>query len=92
MSYKENKLRQREQQTRSVQNHPTTYFKHTICNMSFYELSPKEYIALSFGLVHHIPSKTDANLIYSEFETYYQSIIHKLTNLPETKISHLKKK
>ena len=59
--------------------------------MSFYELSPKEYIALSFGLVHHIPSKTDANLIYNEFETYYQSIIHKLSNLPETKISHLQK-
>ena len=29
---------------------------------------------------------------YTEFETYYQTIIHKRTNLPETKISHLKTK
>ena len=58
--------------------------------MSSYELSHEKYTALSFGLDHHIPSKADTNLIYSESETYYQSIIHKLTNLPETKISHLK--
>ena len=85
-----NKLRQRQQQIRSAQNHTTTYLKHTVCNMSSYELSDEEYTALTFGLDHHIPSKTDANLIYTEFETYYQSIIHKLTNLPETEISHLK--
>ena len=29
---------------------------------------------------------------YTEFETYYQTIVHKLTNLPETEISHLKTK
>ena len=58
--------------------------------MSSYELSHEKYTALSFGLDHHIPSKTDTNLIYIASETYYQSIIHKLTNLPETKISHLK--
>ena len=60
--------------------------------MSSYELSHEKYTALSFGLDHHIPSKTDTNLICIASETYYQSIIHKLTNLPETKISHLKTK
>ena len=73
-------------------NHSSTYLKHAVCNMSSYELSHEEYTALSFGLDHHIPSKTGANLIYTEFEAYYQSIIHKLTNLPETKISHLETK
>ena len=43
-------------------------------------------------LTTSFPQMTDANLIYPEFETYYQSIIHKLTNLPETEISHLKTK
>ena len=56
------------------------------------ELPDEEYRALSFRLDYHIPSRTDANLIYPEFETYYQNVIHKLTNLPETKISHLKTK
>ena len=87
-----NKLCRRQQQIRSAQNQSTTYLKHTVCNMSSYELSDEEHRALSFGLDHNIPSKTDANLIYTEFETYYQSIIHKLTNLPETEISHLKTK
>ena len=40
-----------------------------ICNMSSYELSDKEYTALTFRLDHHIPSKTDPNLTYTEFET-----------------------
>ena len=40
-----------------------------ICNMSSYELSDEEYTALSFRLDHNIPSKTDPNLIYTEFET-----------------------
>ena len=87
-----NRLRQRQQQIRLAQNHSTTYLKHTVCNMSSYELFDEECTALFFGLDQHIPSKTDANLIYTEFETYYQSIICKLTNLPETEISHLKTK
>ena len=87
-----NKLRKRQQQIRSTQNHSTMYLKHSVSNMLSYELSNEEYIALPFGLHLHIPSKTDANLIYPEFETCYQSIIHKLTNLPETDISHLKAK
>ena len=35
--------------------------------MSSYQLSHDEYTALSFGLDHNILSKTDPNLIYTEF-------------------------
>ena len=87
-----NKLRLRQQQIRPTNNHSTTYLKHTVCNMSSYELSYEEYTALSFGLDHHTPSNANANLIYNEFEACYQSVIHKLTNLSETEISHLKTK
>ena len=47
---------------------------------------------MSYGLDHHIPGKTDPNLIYIEFESYFQSIKHKITSLPETQISHLNTK
>ena len=59
--------------------------------MSSYELSHEGYAAFSFGLDHHMPSKTDANLVYTKFAPYCQSIVHKLTKLPESKISCLKK-
>ena len=60
--------------------------------MSSYQLIHKEERALSYGLDHQIPSKTDPNLIYTEFESYFQSIKHKIADLPEIQISHLKTK
>ena len=33
------------------------YLKHTICNMSSYQLTHEEERALSYGLDYHIPSK-----------------------------------
>ena len=60
--------------------------------MSSYQLTHEEIRALSYDLDHHIPSKTDPNLIYTEFESYFQSIKHKITNLPEIQISHLETK
>ena len=68
------------------------YLKHTICNMSSYHLTHEEERALSHSLDHHIPSKTDPNLIYTEFETYCQSIRRKVTNLPGIQTLHLKTK
>ena len=47
---------------------------------------------MPYGLDHHISSKTDPNLIYAEFESYFQTIKHKITNLPKIQISHLKTK
>ena len=68
------------------------YLKHTICNMSSYQLTHNEGRALSYGLDHHIPSKTNPNLIYTEFKSYFQSIKYEITNLPEIQICHLKTK
>ena len=85
------KLRLRQNNVSPRKNN-LVYLKHTICNISSYHLTHEEERALSYGLDHHIPSKTDPNLIYTEFETYFQSIKHKITNLPETQISHLKTK
>ena len=51
--------------------------------MSSYQLFNDEYKALSFGLDHHIPSKTDSNLIYTEFACYYQNIARKIENLSD---------
>ena len=68
------------------------YLIHAICNMSSYHITHEEERALSYGLDHHIPSKADPNLIYTEYESYFQSIKYKITNLPETQISHLKTK
>ena len=60
--------------------------------MSSFELPYEENAALSFGLDHYISSETDNKVVYAEFGGYYHSILHKLTNLPETKISLLYKK
>ena len=85
------KLRLRQNNVSPRKNN-LVYLKHTICNMSSYQLTHEEERALPYGLDHHIPSKTSPNLIYTEFESYFQSIKHKITNLPETQISHLKTK
>ena len=44
------------------------------------------------GLDHQIPLKTDPNLTYTEFGSYFQGIKHKITNLPKIQILHLKTK
>ena len=49
--------------------------------MSSYQLSYDGYKALPFGLDHHISTKTDTNLIYTEFECYYQNIAHRIENM-----------
>ena len=51
--------------------------------MSSNQLSHDEYKVFSFGLDHHIPSKTDSNLIYTELECYDQNIVHKIENLSD---------
>ena len=47
------------------------YLRYTVCITSKDQLYHDECRALLFGLDHHIPSKTDSNLIYTEFECYY---------------------
>ena len=67
-------------------------FKYTVCNMSSYQLSHDEYKTLSFGLDHHISSKADSNLIYTEFECSYQNSVHKIENLSDDQKCQLKAK
>ena len=73
-----NRLRLRQNNVPPRKNN-LVYLKHTIYNMPY-------------GLDHHIPSKTDPNLIYNEFESYFQNTKYKINNLPELQISHLKTK
>ena len=85
------KLRLRQNNVSPRKNN-LVYLKHTICNMSSYQLTHEEERVLSYSLDHHIPSKTDPNLIYTEFKSYFQSIRHNITNLPEIQTLHLKTK
>ena len=70
----------------------SNYFKYTVCNMSSYQLSHDKYTALPFGLERHIPSETDPNLIYTEFECYYQNIVHKIENFSDDQKCQFKTK
>ena len=58
--------------------------------MCSYQLSHGKYTALSFGLDHHILAKTDPNLIYTEFECYYQNIVPKIKSLSDDQKCQLK--
>ena len=86
------KILHQRQQHNDESDYCNNYFKYTICNMSSYQLSHDEYTALSSGLDHYIPSKTDPNLIYTKFECYYQNIVHELENLSDDQKCQLKTK
>ena len=66
--------------------------KHIIHNYSTYSLSNEQYIALSYGLDTHIPSRTNANMIYTEFEVFYQGLLKDIGNIPETELQLIKAK
>ena len=54
-------------------------------------MSNEEYIALSFGLDHHIPTKSDV-AIEVEFEQFYQGLLTNLTHIPDNELTLLKTK
>ena len=56
------KILHQRQQHNDESDYCNNYFKYTICNMSSYQLPHDEYTALSSGLDHYIPSKTDDDL------------------------------
>ena len=60
--------------------------------MSSYTLTEDKYNALAFGLDHHIATRTNKNIIDTEFEVYFQSINRYVNDIPDNKISHLKTK
>ena len=68
------------------------YIKHTVHNFSSYVMSNEEYTALSFGLRHHIPTKSKDVAIEVEFEQFYQGLLRNLTHIPDNELTSLKTK
>ena len=66
--------------------------KHIAHNYSTYFLSNEQYIALSYGLDTHIPSRTNANMIYTEFEVFYLGLLKDIGDIPETELQLIKTK
>ena len=75
----------------SNSNH-TPFITNTVSNLPCYILNEVEYNALAFEVDRHIPSRTNKNIIDTEFELYLQSINRYINDIPDNKISHLKTK
>ena len=69
-----------------------TFISNTIHNLSSYELTTDEKLALSNGLEQHIPSQLNKNDIQTEFECFYQDILKNVPSLTEDEKSTLKTK
>ena len=66
--------------------------KQIVHNYSTYSLSSEKYIALSYSLDTHNPSRTNANMIYTEFEVLYSSLLRDIGNIRETDLELIKTK
>lgn len=51
--------------------------------MSSHTLTEDEHNALDFGLDHYIPTKTNKNIVDTELEIYFQSIIRYVNEMPD---------
>ena len=61
-------LKFKQETTNYVDERKRSYIKHIIHIFSSYVLPNEEYTALSFGLDHHIPTKSKDVAIVVEFE------------------------
>ena len=61
-------------------------------NFSSYNLTQEEHEALSYGLDLHIPTSINRNKIKTEFESFFQSLLYDLSDMPENEISKVKTK
>ena len=84
-------LRNKRSTYSSNSNH-ISFIKNTVCNMWSYPLNEDKYNALAFGLDQHIPTRTNNNIVDTEFELYFRSINRYRNDIPDSKISHLKTK
>ena len=66
--------------------------KHIVHNYSIHSLSNERDIVLSYSLDTHIPSRTNANMIYTEFVVFYQGLLKDTGNIPETELQLIKTK
>ena len=55
-------------------------------------MSNEEYNTLSFGLDHHIPTKSEDVAIEVEFKQFYQGLLRNLTHIPDNELTLLKTK
>ena len=57
--------------------------KKIVHNFSTYDLSTEEVEALSYGIDHDIPVKTDKRKVEVEFELFYKNVLAGITDLSE---------
>ena len=79
-------LKLKQETTNYVDDRKQSYIKHTVHNFSSYVMSNEEYTALSFGLGHHIPTKSKDVAIEIEFEQFYQDFLRNLTHTRQSVI------
>ena len=80
-------------QHKKEQPHPEMKInKHIVHNYSIHSLSNERDIVLSYSLDTHIPSRTNANMIYTEFDVFYQGLLKDTGNIPETELQLIKTK
>ena len=65
-----NNLKLKQETTNCIDKPTQSRIKHTVHNFSSYIISNEEYTALSFGLDHHIPTKSKDAAIEVEFEQF----------------------
>ena len=85
-------LKWKQETTNYADERKPFYIKHTVHNFSSYVWSNEEYTALSFGLDHHIPTKSKDVAIEVEFEQFYQGLLRNLTHIPGNELTLLKTK
>ena len=61
--------------------------KSIVHNFSSNNLTQRAHEALSYGLGHHIPTNINRNNIKTEFESFFQKLLHDLSDMPENEIS-----
>ena len=87
-----NNLKLKQETNNYVDQCIQSYIKHTVHNFSSYVMSNKEYNAPSFGLDHHIPTKSEDVAIEVEFKQFYQGLLRNLTHIPDNELTSLKTK
>ena len=85
-------LKFKQETTNYVDERKQSHIKHTVHNFLSYVMSKEKYTALSFGLDHHIPTKSKDVAIEVEFEQFYQGLLRNLTHIPDNELTSLKTK
>ena len=65
---------------------------HETKDYSSYVLSKDEKMQLPYGLENHIPTKFCRIAINTEFEQFYQRLLHDISHIPEEDLAHIKTK